>query len=159
MPKKQEVAQSVLDMVDWNNSISFKDGPGKHQFVTTGIQMGVRDPVMRLGYCVQIRKGRGQFGSDMVFLRHPNGNLSTHENQSYVAMTEEQEALAKTIFDVLPEDEAMEDGSDPEYRDCDKIGETGFLILDSKSEPIPNSPFTVTVKDSAGGVIESTHFN
>jgi hypothetical protein len=104
-------------------------GPGPH-------------PERRIGFCVQIRKNCGQFGSDMIFLRHPDGSLVTHENQAFFPMTEEQEVLARTIFTDLPEDEDYSRG----YSCCDKVHAVGFLIAHSESKPMPNTPFNIVVE-------------
>jgi hypothetical protein len=44
-------------------------------------------------------------GSNQVFLRHFDGKLQVHENQSFYAMTEEQENEVRESFESLPEDE------------------------------------------------------
>lgn len=156
---RNEVAQRIIDSLDYvKQMIGFCDHPKRHQFVATGPQVGCRDVTRRIGYCVQVRKGCGQFGSDMVFLRHPDGALSTHENQSYLVMTDEQKQMALEIFECLPHDEANEDGSDPEYTIGGEFGETGFLIIDSKTEPTPNAPFQITIKNSNGDTVSIEQF-
>ena len=80
------VVQQILALTDYSLGLNFGRHPSQGQFVVTGPQMG-GGAERRIGFCVQIRKQRGQFGSDMVFLRHPDGGLVTHENQSYFAMT------------------------------------------------------------------------
>lgn len=154
------VASAVVAMNDYSRICRVRPGSGgfalsghpqQGQMVLTGMQVGAAgaSPEKRIGFCVQVRLGRGQFHSDMVFLRHPDGSLTTHENQSYYAMSPEQEALARTLFKVLPEDEDYAPG----YICRDKIREVGFLIADSKSRPSPDTPFSVTFEggDSASG--------
>lgn len=78
----------------------------------------------------------GQFGSDIVFLRHASGTLTAHENNCYVAVTEEQEALARSVFKLLPDDEEPEKG----YSDPAGVHETGFVIENSASNASTGGP-------------------
>ncbi|HEI8868333.1 TPA: plasmid protein [Serratia odorifera] len=136
---KTDVIKQVIGLVDYNKMINPSAHPAQGQFVVTGTTSG--DDSKRLGYCVQVRKRRGQFGSDMVFLRHYDGSLCTHENQFYFAMTDEQLGLARSIFTFQPEAEDYSLG----FRCCRKILEVGFVIENSASEPMPDSPFLITV--------------
>ncbi|MEX3983781.1 hypothetical protein AB4Y45_32885 [Paraburkholderia sp. EG287A] len=139
------VAQ-IIDMCDYSRHVSGLSDALTHKLtqgcmVVTGLQAGERNQERRLGFCVQIRKGRGQFRSDMVFLRHPDGRLVTHENQGFFLMTPEQEALARPLFEDLPEDEDFTHG----YLCCNKVKEVGFIVENSASEPAPDTPFALTV--------------
>lgn len=134
-----EVMEKIISLVDYQNMISPGNHPSKGQFVITGTTCG--DNAIRLGYCVQVRKGRGQFGSDMVFLRHPNGTINTHENQFYFSMTDEQTRLARSVFSIMPENEDDSRG----YCCCGKIRELGFIVENSGSVPTPDLPFVITV--------------
>jgi hypothetical protein len=139
------VVAAVLEMTDYSKEL-FGGArlPTQGQMVVTGLHnLSIEK---RLGFCVQIRRGCGQFGSDMVFLRHPDGSLTTHENQAYFPMSEKQETLARTLFSDLPEEEDYTHG----YSCCAKVHEVGFLIENSKSQPTPNTPFSLTVKSSNG---------
>ena len=140
-----EVILAVIGMTDYSKGLFGGERlPTQGQMVVTGPNNLTVEK--RLGFCVQVRKGCGQFGSDMVFLRHPDGSLTTHENQAYFPMSEEQEALARTVFTDLPEDEDYTHG----YLCCAKVHEVGFLIENSKSQPTPNTPFSLTVESSNG---------
>lgn len=113
----------LLKQIDYNRMIRFDDYPSKHQFVFTSYNT-MNNNIKRLGYCVQVRKNRGLFGSHIVFLRHADGILTTHENQAYYTMTKIQEELCRTFFRILPEDE-----NDDTYSDYEtKTYEKGFLI-------------------------------
>lgn len=87
-----------------------------------------------IGYCVQIRKGVGYLGSDVYFLRHYDGNIVTHENQGFYALTTKQEDQVRALFIVLPEEEdshsvyTIQNGQFPE---------TGFMIEKNKLEQLP----------------------
>ncbi|WP_308814838.1 plasmid protein [Serratia marcescens] len=134
-----EVMEKIISLVDYQNMISPGNHPSKGQFVVTGTTCS--DNAIRLGYCVQVRKGRGQFGSDMIFLRHPDGTINTHENQFYLSMTDEQTLLARSIFSIMPENEDDSRG----YCCCGKIREVGFIVENSGSVPTPDHPFVITV--------------
>lgn len=139
------VSAHILDLSVFG-SIGPLRHPGQGQFVTTGLQGGGSPPSKHLGFCVQVRKGIGQFGSNMVFLRHPDGSLTTHENQSYHPLSELQEKLARTIFTDLPEHEDYSEG----YTSCDKVHEIGFVVENSASQPSPVTPTYLTVTDADG---------
>lgn len=109
--------------------------------VVTGLQADRRDPERQIGFCVQIRRKRGQFGSDMVFLRHTDGSLVTHENQGFFLMTAEQETLARPLFVELPEQEDYSHG----YSCCNKVREVGFVIENSASVPTPDASFAIAM--------------
>jgi hypothetical protein len=148
--ERSEVVKQVLALTDYAKGMYGNRHPAQGQMVVTGPQMG-GSAEKRIGYCVQIRKNCGQFGSDMVFLRHPDGSLTTHENQAYFTMTEDQEKLARTLFSELPEGEDYSEG----YRCCNKVHELGFLIDYSESTPMPNTPFNLTISDGVSKTLIS----
>jgi hypothetical protein len=129
--ERELLAERVRSMVEPSNIKLSGKKLEQGMFVVTGLQVGERRPEKHIGFCIQVRVGRGQFGSDMVFLRHPDECLTTHENQFFYEMTPEQEALARPLFSHLPEDEDYSGG----YRCCDKIHETGFIVENSGSRP------------------------
>lgn len=142
MAQRHELLKQVIAMTDYTRVMYGGDrNAAQGQMVVTGPTQA-SSPEKRIGFCVQIRKNCGQFGSDMVFLRHPDGSLTTHENQAYFAMTADQELLARELFTDLPENEDYSEG----YRCCDKVHEVGFLITHSASTPTPNQPFSLTIK-------------
>lgn len=113
----------------------------KGQYVMTGHIVGAEVLQRRIGFCVQVRLKRGQFRSDMVFLRHPDGNLVTHENQFFWALTDEQLERAILLFSDKAEDEDYEHG----YRCAGGVHEKGFLVSDSDSTPAPDTPFSIII--------------
>ncbi|EBU5085886.1 plasmid protein [Salmonella enterica subsp. enterica] len=135
----------IVELADYQRMIRHPGNPAQGQFVVTGPNF--KDDSARVGYCVQVRKHVGQFGSDMVFLRHVNGSLTVHENNCYIVMNAEQEALARSVFDVLPEDEEYDKG----YRDCEKVHEVGFVVENSASHGTPDIPFAITIMTTKGG--------
>lgn len=145
----------ILEQTDYDLFMGAMGHPKQGQFVTTGPQMG-GSLESRVGYCVQVRKGRGAYGSNVVFLRHPNGGLTTHENQSFFGLTPKQEALAREIFVELPEDENYSRG----YSIQDEYHEVGFLIEDASGDHPPaqsGSGVQLTVKNTKDdGTTETT---
>jgi len=138
-----DVLRYALSLTDWcapSLMLGFGKDPEQGQFVVTGLNTE-RNEVKRIGYCVQIRKRRGQYGSDMVFLRHADGSLTTHENQSFIGVNDEQEALARSVFVHLPEEEDYSEG----FSCCDKIREVGFIVQDSASRPSPAQSMMMTL--------------
>jgi hypothetical protein len=119
----------IVRMTDHRNLISLSGHPSQGQFVVTGPQPWARSKVTMVGFCVQVRLRCGQFGSDMVFLRHADGSLITHENQCYYALGEEQVAIARHTFTMLPDDEDYTQG----YRCANKVHERGFVVTGSAS--------------------------
>lgn len=139
--QKEAIAKSIIALTDYSHGMLIDKHPQQGQFVVTGPQVG-NALEGRIGFCVQVRKGIGVFGSDVVFLRHMDGNLITHENQAYFAMSEEQEGLARSVFESLPEEEDYSCG----YRCCNKVHEIGFVIENSKSSPAQVAPVMITVE-------------
>lgn len=144
------VIQRILELKNPYRRLDVaKDGhPG--QFVVTGPQMG-GGTIKRVGYCVQVRRRCGQYRSDMVFLRHCDGKLTTHENQSFYALTAEQEALARSIFEVLPEEEDFS-GS----YSVNGVHETGFVIENSQTQGSPTTPMTMVFTEKQADGTERT---
>lgn len=142
--EREALALRIVSMLDYLRAL--RPHPAQGQLVLTGIQMGSQAPERRIGYCVQVRKGRGQFGSDMVFLRHPHGGLTTHENQSYYSLSPEAEAMARRLYEEAPEAEDYSHG----YSCFDKVHEKGFIVENSASVPAPPTPFRITVTGADG---------
>lgn len=142
------IIKAIVDAADYQRMISHNNNPAFGQFVVAGYNGGPAES--RLGYCVQVRKKVGQFGSDIVFLRHASGTLTAHENNCYVAVTEEQEALARSVFKLLPDDEEPEKG----YSDPAGVHETGFVIEDSASKASTGGPsVAITVYTRKEGLL------
>ncbi|MDE1465659.1 hypothetical protein [Spartinivicinus poritis] len=96
---KNEAYLKVLDLVKRENFIDPFDHPKQGQFVITGrIEGKEKNFDNTIGYCVQVRLNRGDFGSDQVFLRHCDGKLVHHENQCFYAMSQEQIDIVKPFF-------------------------------------------------------------
>lgn len=147
------LAGRIVSMVDYSRTL-YREPPRQGQFLVTGAQQGRRDALSKLGFCVQVRLGVGQFGSDIVFMRHAAGNLNTHENQSFIPMSEEQEALARQLFASHPEDEDYGLG----YRCADGVHEVGHIIESSASRAALNEVVVMVTVSSGDGTVSSTAF-
>lgn len=151
---RQETIRRIQSLLDYERGLRTGAHPSQGQMVVTGPLWGAEWSVeKRIGYCVQVRKLRGQYWSDMVFLRHPDGVLTTHENQCYYAMTPEQQALARPLFEQLPEEEDYSEG----YQCYNKVREIGFLIEDSILLPIENTSFNLVYVEADGTRTLTTH--
>lgn len=135
------------------------DMPEIGEYLITGIQQGNLNGElgwqMYIGYVVQIRKKAGAFGSDIILLRHPDGTLGRHENQSYHRVSDYwlKEIKKKFNEDITPDNE---DYSKP-YTLGDKYPETGKIIEPSDNMPVQdNSPMmsiTTTHRDGSKEIV------
>lgn len=145
-PEALELLERIVAMTDRSRLIS-KSPAQPGTFVVTGMQQRLTSPFNIIGYTVQVREAVGQFGSDMVFLRHPAGNLNTHENQHFLPMSAEQEVLARQLFKILPDEE---DHTHP-YKCCNGVEETGYWVKGSQSPAAENTtPFMLRTQDADG---------
>ncbi|KWT95591.1 MULTISPECIES: hypothetical protein [unclassified Variovorax] len=154
----EALAQDIVALADYTRGY-FSRIPGPGEFLVTGFQQGRRDALSRIGFCVQVRKGVGQFSSDIVFMRHAAGKLSTHENQSFIPMSPYQLKLARKLFagipeSNLPEDEDMTHG----YRCQAGIHEVGHIIENSASRAAPTAGVVLLNVTEANGSVSSTAF-
>ena len=102
---------------------------------------GVMEDEVIYGRLLQIRKGVGQFGSDLYLIRTPNGTLRTIEND--VLKPCELECPIKEY-----------DSETTEYRIADEWPETGFIIENPK-QPEIDSPCSVIIDDDGKVVVKS----
>lgn len=126
MEDKLKIIGQIFDLLDPDDMTTrwfFSQHPEQGQFVGTWL-MGCGLSLRMVGYCVQVRVEQGGHGSHQVFLRHPDGELVVYNNQGFFALTPEQEALARSIYEKSPEDEDYAGG----YSCCDKIHAVGFII-------------------------------
>lgn len=130
---------------DFTNGIH--DNPAEGQVVITGLQAGNFQGQIGwdryLGYVVQVRKGAGAFGSDLYFLLHPNGVLSTHENQSLYSVPEDIEKRILALYDEEDRPEKWHFGIAVSIGG--KYSEIGFII--EKPAPLPPNK-------NAGGALD-----
>ena len=146
-------AKEIVDNRDFENMVSTTKHPEPGEYVITGIQAGnlrgERGWQKYIGYVVQVRKKVGAFGSDIVLLRHPDGNLGQHENQNFFRMNDFWIKKAKALFPdgVAPK---YEDYSQP-YKLSNGYPETGKIIYYTENKPPrddkPLTKITVTNAD------------
>jgi len=109
-----------------------------------------------IGYVVQVRVRAGAFGSDMVLMRHKDGNLVCHENQTFSIITNNKQIkLLREHWEFLPEleqEEAKIGGCSGRYTLRNKeFPETGFIIPEKKQGEDTGAShisFTMAVMDS-----------
>jgi hypothetical protein len=150
--------QEIVDSRDWDRMVSFGQYPSPGEYVLTGAQVGnLRGEHgwdMYIGYVVQIRKQAGAFGSDMVLLRHPDGQLRRHENQFFFGLDDYWTAKAKSVFDDGI-DPSMEDYSQPYTLDNGEYPAVGAIVEPEIPGPKPdNSPLVkITISRPDGSKI------
>jgi hypothetical protein len=153
--ENQDQFKEIVDARDYDNMVPYYQHPAPGEYVLTGIQAGnlrgERGWQSYIGYVAQVRKKAGAFGSDMILLRHPDGTMMRHENQSFFRMSDELAEKAKKLFDegVTPE---MEDYTVPYYIGTNEFPETGAIIEPNDRGPVgDNSPLVqITVCDAGG---------
>ena len=102
-----------------------------------------------IGYVVQIRKKWGAFGSDMFFVRDTDGNLATHENQSFWKLTPSQIKIVKPFFKHDPFDELAEN-PDIEYTVRMEDMESGFIVTkDNAPDRVDTCAMTITTSKAS----------
>jgi hypothetical protein len=136
--------------------VSMDSHPMPGEYVLTGIQAGnihgEKGWRKYVGYVVQVRLKAGAYGTDMIFLRQPDGGLMTHENQCYFRPVGEFLDEVKAIFpaDVTPE--LCEDYSQ-EYSIGGKFPRRGSIVQPEdapySSYPGPLVQITVLMTDGS----------
>lgn len=96
----------------------------------------------QLGRVVQIRTKCGQFGSDMYFLRMPDGSLITAENQSYRKIPEQFIDEVESYFETNLDDE--KEGVEKGYSIGGKQEEVGYIISGENTSGSPDTHFSIT---------------
>ena len=127
MKNNKQIKASLFEQIRNSNSELLGDGnpPEYGQIVRSGLIQGKPyDFDHAIGYVVQIRKQRGQSGSDQYLVRHANGELSTHENQYFWLIADRLAEKALVLFAQTPGQE----GGDTEYTiECEQP-ERGYII-------------------------------
>lgn len=105
--------------------------PTPGQYYVTGCQAGNEQGQIGwwpyIGYVVQVRLKAGAFGTDLILLRHPNGELRAHSNQSFYRLAGFAEAIVKTLY---PDGVTFEEYEDPaeEYTVSGSFPESGAVV-------------------------------
>lgn len=121
--ERLNVLKQVTNSIDPDKGSRLCVAMEQGQFVIAAMVLP-DNPMIRVGYVVQIREKAGQFGSKKVFMRLSDGTLITHENQAFWSVGSEQESLIRSVFATLPEDEDYSRG----YSCQNKVHKVGFII-------------------------------
>jgi hypothetical protein len=112
--------------------------------------MGVPDD-KRTGRLVQVRKGVGSFGSDLLFIRCRDGSLRTFENVMVRHVSDKDFEHAFYISNgqtppVIPEQPVSEsDAEDVPYTIGEDWPETGFIIEHPKQPKSGHQSFSMVI--------------
>lgn len=114
----------------WDNDL-------KNKYVTTGLIAGKENIANnRVGRVAQVRLEAGDFGSDCVLLRHKDGSLVPHENQSFWLIPDK----FKDYLDEIFKDVYLDDSDKYAYTLQGAKSENGFIIKshlkDNESSPM-----------------------
>lgn len=155
---KAEQFKAIVESRNYEKMVGFGSYPEPGRYIITGPQVGNLNGEgpggwsRYLGYIAQVRRRAGAFGSDLVLVRHPQGELVSHENQSFYYLDEAAEEKLKELFDEGVTPEKMED-----YRQAYSLNgeypEVGQVIEEKESDrPLPESPLvkiTTTLDDGS----------
>lgn len=96
-----------------------------------------------IGYPVQVRKGVGAFGSDVVLIREFDGQLSTWENQGFLLLTKEELETVMPLFkENIEHDKTNKNG----YSIGGEHLEKGYIVENSDYKSEASSTVTITKK-------------
>lgn len=151
----QDAIRRIVENRSYEKMILGPEFPSPGQYVIAGFQVGNINGELGwdkyLGYVVQVRKKAGSFGSHLVIMRHPDGGMWQHHNQSFHRISAEDMKRVKSCFlkDVKPENE---DYTIPIALGDGKYPETG-KIIESKEDgpPVDNSPLMAITTVKANG--------
>ncbi len=149
--KMKKKLKLIVDNMDYEKMVGFDNYPIPGEYYITGPQAGNSDLTRYVGYVVQVRLKAGAFGSNCIFMRHPDGVLMTHENQSFFAVDGYWENKIIELFDdeTTP---ALEDYSKA-YTIRDEYPEIGKIIepkeCDRSLDESPLAQITITHSDGS----------
>jgi len=131
--------KEIVDGRDWDAMVPMRSYPEPGRYVITGIQAGnlrgERGWHTYVGYVVQVRKKAGCYGSDLVLLRHPDGTLTQHHNQSFFYVSPAWLDSVKAQFDEGVTPEEAEDYTQPYTLDAGTYPEIGRVIEAKEDGP------------------------
>ncbi len=104
------------------------DKTHKDTYVITGRQCGEHVGIYYIGKVVQVRLEAGEFGSNIVFLRHADGLLQTHDNQTFYTIPEKYLKKVEELFEEGHPGGEADDADAQEYFIHSAKPEKGFII-------------------------------
>lgn len=102
----------------------------KNKYVVTGLQQGGSTFDNRIGRVAQVRIEAGDFGSDNVLLRHCDGVLQQHTNQSFWLIPDEFTEYLNKCFEGV----YLDDSDKYDYTLNEGSPERGFIISSKVKE-------------------------
>lgn len=113
--RKNEIAKQIIEAIDYHKMVSPLEYPNPGEYIITGLQAGNHNGEggwgRYFGYVVQVRRKAGVFGSDVILVRHFDGVLIAHENQSYCYVNEYWKEKIMSLY----EEDFIEDYSLPYF--------------------------------------------
>lgn len=115
----------------------------------------------RTGRLVQVRKGCGQFGSDIYFIRLRDGSLMTFQNALIRHVDDEQfvdafyRSNGKAAPEIPDQPDDFGDSVDETYTIQGEWPETGFIVASPKQPRIPGC-FSMTISSASSNDTTST---
>ncbi|WP_319760305.1 hypothetical protein [Maridesulfovibrio sp.] len=140
---RDTVIKKLLDNRDWKSMCGLMKSPTPGNYYVTGMQQGnlhgEKGWIFYAGYVVQLRIKAGDYGTDLVLLRLPNGKLCSYTNCDFYEVKGEQLELLKSIFDEGITYEEYEDHTKP-YTVGGKFPEVGAVVEPSERQSMGEAP-------------------
>jgi len=149
-----ELIKKIVDARDYKKMVPIGEHPMPGEYVITGLQVGnhngERGWDKYVGYVVQVRKEAGCFCSDLILIRHPDGKLTSHENQSFFRVNKFWKEKIKSLYN----EDDVEDYSKPYTLGMNgEYPEIGKIIEPKKDgyHGANKGPFTMITIDHGDG--------
>lgn len=132
-----DMKDDLQDIVDRMSYVGMLDNCSEaklNQYIITGTQPGDNTVNTRIGRIVQIRKcdGSDYLGDATVLLRHLNGRLTSHTNQSYIPLKENYLERVKKAFEDA--NVKLDDPINTPYSIMNKDSVKGFIVTEEDIE-------------------------
>lgn len=139
--------EKIVSNMNYIDTIYYIKDVVLNQYVVTGMQAGDYSTNRRIGRIAQVRtEGSVYMSSATVLIRHLNGDLTSHSNQSYVALKGDDLDKVRNAF--INADVYMDDSINISYSICGVESVKGFIVtpddierqrlIDERCEKITN---------------------
>ena len=125
---REQKLKMIIATRNYDKMICLNRHPMPGKYYITGIQQGNDNPEKLIGYVVQVRKEAGAYGSHLVLMRHPNGDLIPHHNQSFFELDESLTENIKKFYPTGMDYDSHEDHSQPYTLGGGEFPETGPIV-------------------------------